>query len=432
MKQGVGRSPGTNGADDGDDNGEAVEGDTNTGAAIGNGRGARKSPPLPDLPAPRLAGTILKVALLGYLSITLINLASVPHTNLSLGASVVALLLVFLLQMRHSSAHAHLAPARQKALTLSAQALLTYLPFALFQSQWGAMAGFFAGSLLLLLPPRVAWPAYGVVGLSMSLPPLIDGYPLRELFYLTLSTLLTGLVVFGLSRLSALVHALHDTRLELSRMAVTQERLRFARDLHDLLGYSLSAITLKSELIHRLVPTNPRRAMGEVSELLEISRQSLADVRAVASGLRAMSLKQELGSAQSLLEAADVRVETDIRFGAIDQQVDTVLAAVLREAVTNLLRHTRATTCRMEAVQEGDRVRLSMTNDGVDPAYRDVSPHSGSGLGNLAARLRAVSGTLSIERLPDRSFHLVAEAPARLLRPLPDLDDGPYTEDSVA
>ncbi|MER6499339.1 histidine kinase [Streptomyces sp. NPDC001455] len=428
MKQGGSRSSGTNGAD----NGEAAEGGTAAGPGAGTGPGAGKSSPLPDLPAPRLAGTILKVALLGYLSITLINLVSAAHTTLSLGACVVALLLVFLLQMRHSSAHAHLAPAWQKALTLSAQALLTYLPLALFHSQWGAMAGFLAGSLLLLLPPRVAWSAYGAVGLSMSLPPLVDGYPLREMFYLSLSTLLTGLVVFGLSRLSALVHALHDTRLELSRMAVTQERLRFARDLHDLLGYSLSAITLKSELIHRLVPTHPRRAMDEVSELLEISRQSLADVRAVASGLRAMSLKQELGSAQSLLEAADVRVETDVRFGTIDQQVDTVLAAVLREAVTNLLRHTRATTCRMEAVQEGDRVRLSMTNDGVDPAYRDVSPHSGSGLGNLAARLRAISGRLSVERLPDRSFHLVAEAPTRLLRPLPDLDDDPYAEDSVA
>ncbi|MEU3656227.1 histidine kinase [Streptomyces sp. NPDC032161] len=428
MKQGVGRSSGTNGAD----NGEVAEGETTAGPGAGTGPGARKSSPLPDLPAPRLAGTILKVALLGYLSITLINLVSAAHTTLSLGACAVALFLVFLLQMRHSSAHAHLAPTWQKALTLSVQALLTYLPLALFHSQWGAMAGFLAGSLLLLLPPRVAWPAYGAVGLSMSLPPLVDGYPLREMFYLSLSTLLTGLVVFGLSRLSALVHALHDTRLELSRMAVTQERLRFARDLHDLLGYSLSAITLKSELIHRLVPTHPRRAMDEVSELLEISRQSLADVRAVASGLRAMSLKQELGSAQSLLEAADVRVETDIRFGTIDQQVDTVLAAVLREAVTNLLRHTRATTCRVEAVQEGDRVRLSMTNDGVDPAYRDVSPHSGSGLGNLAARLRAISGRLSAERLPDRSFHLVAEAPTRLLRPLPDLDDDPYAEDSVA
>ncbi|MFB6815010.1 sensor histidine kinase [Streptomyces sp. NPDC056347] len=400
--------------------------------ADGVGRTARKTSPLPDLPAPRLARTILEVVLLGYMSITLINLAGMPHTDLSLGTSVLALILIYLLQRHHSSAHVHLAPGRQKALTLGAQAVLTYLPLALFGSQWGAMAGFLAGSLLLLLPPRAAWPAYGLVGVSMLLPPLLDRFPLQESFYLSLSTLLTGLVVFGLSRLSSLIHALHDTRLELSRLAVTQERLRFARDLHDLLGYSLSAITLKSELIHRLVPTNPRRAMDEVSELLEISRQSLADVRAVASGLRAMSLKQELGSARSLLEAADVRVETDVRMGTIDQQVDTVLAAVLREAVTNLLRHTRATSCRMEAVQENDLVRLSMTNDGVDPAYRDTSPHSGSGLGNLAVRLRAVSGTLDVERRPDGTFQLVAQAPARLLRPLPDLDDDTYAEDSVA
>ncbi|MEU2849477.1 MULTISPECIES: histidine kinase [unclassified Streptomyces] len=385
----------------------------------------------PDLPAPQLARVILTIALLGYLSVTIINLMGVNHSTFSLTASLTGMLLIFLLQLRHSSPAARRAPTWQKSLTLGTQALLTYLPIVAFHSQWGAMAGFLAGSLLLLLPGRRAWFAYGAVGISMVIPPVVDRLPLREAFYLCQSTLLTGLVVYGLSRMAELVKALHDTRIELTRMAVTQERLRFARDLHDLLGYSLSAITLKSELIHRLVPTHPRRAMDEISEVLAISRQSLADVRTVASGLRGLSLEQELGSAQSLLAAADVRVGATIRLGKISQQVDTVLAAVLREAITNLLRHSRAGICDIEAIQEGGWVRLSVLNDGVDPAYRDSSPHSGSGLGNLETRLRAVSGRLSVARGADGTFHLMAEAPAHLIRGVPDVDDV-YAQDSAA
>ncbi|MFG3526612.1 sensor histidine kinase [Streptomyces sp. NPDC047917] len=318
------------------------------------------------------------------------------------------------------------APVLQRSLTLGAQTLLTYLPIAAFHSQWGAMAGFLAGSLLLLLPSRWAWPAYGLVGLSMLIPPTLDNLSVQETVYLAQSTLLTGLVVYGLSRMAALIQALHDTRSQLAGLAVAKERLRFARDLHDLLGYSLSAITLKGELIHRLIPSNPRRALEEVSDVLIISRQSLADVRVVSSGLRSMSLEQEMRSAQSLLEAADVKVRVDIRLGTLDQRVDSVLAAVLHEAVTNLLRHSRAGTYAMAAAQDGDRVRLSVSNDGVDPSYRDVSPHSGSGLGNLRERLQSASGVLTITRGPGGTFELVAEAPARPPRRFADPDDAEF------
>ncbi|MCQ1582085.1 sensor histidine kinase [Streptomyces parvus] len=387
--------------------------------------GATASPPDDqDLPAARLARTVLRVALLGYLSVTALNLAGERLRLPQLIASVVCLVLIFVLQLGHSRPGARRAPVRQWATTLSAQALLTYLPIAVFHSQWGAMAGFLAGSLLLLLPDLWAWTAYGLVGLTMLIPPTLDGLSLQETFYLCLSTLLTGLVVFGLSRMTELVQALHETRGQLAGMAVTKERLRFARDLHDLLGYSLSAITLKSELIHRLIPTHPERAMDEVSEVLVISRQSLADVRSVSSGLRRMSLEQELGAARSLLQAADVDVRSNIRLSGLDQRVDSVLAAVLREAVTNLLRHSRVSTCTLEAVEEDGWVRLIVVNDGVDPAYRDASPDSGSGLGNLRARLRTESGKLTVTRGAG-TFSLTAEAPTHPVSRLATPDDDP-------
>ncbi|GAA3036294.1 hypothetical protein GCM10020000_12370 [Streptomyces olivoverticillatus] len=225
--------------------------------------------------------------------------------------------------------------------------------------------------------------------------------------------MLCGLVVYGLSLLSQVIRELHDTRSELARMAVAQERLRFARDLHDLLGYSLSSITLKSELIRRLIPTQPQQAVEEVAEVLTISRQSLADVRTVASGYREMSLEQEIASARSVLTAAEVDVRAEVTLHPVSSEVDTVLATVLREAVTNVLRHSRADRCVITVARaDHGRVRLSVVNDGADPAHRDASLDSGSGLGNLAARLQAVGGRLTFHHTDSCTFRLEAEAPA--------------------
>jgi two-component system, NarL family, sensor histidine kinase DesK len=136
-----------------------------------------------------------------------------------------------------------------------------------------------------------------------------------KIAYAALTTAVTGLAVYGLTRLSTLVVELHEARTELAQMAVTQERLRFARDLHDLLGYSLSAITLKSELTHRLVTKDPAKAQDELVEILDISRKALGDVRSVASGYRELSLENESESARTLLLAADVAVTTEISCG---------------------------------------------------------------------------------------------------------------------
>ncbi|MYV67500.1 sensor histidine kinase [Streptomyces sp. WAC08241] len=365
--------------------------------------------------APRFATAVLTSALLSYLGITALNIAGTDLDPLPMAICLLCLVAIFVLQLRHSRPGADQVAPLRKRVTLGAQALLTYLPVMAFESQWGAMAGFLAGSLLLLLPPRLAWPLYGAVGLSMLAPPAIDGRPLIDSLYLFQSTLLTGLVVYGLSRLASLVRQLHETKNELARMAVTKERLRISRNLHDLLGYSLSAITLKSELIHRLVLTHPQRAKVEIEEVLALSRQSLADVRRVSRGLRDMSLRSELFSVTGLLEATDVKVTTEVHLDELGPEVNTVLAAVLREAITNMLRHSRATTCSIEAVQDAERVRLVVTNDGAAPVYRDASQDSGAGLQNLAMRLRSVSGRLTVAHGGDGTFRLTAEAPVAFI-----------------
>jgi two-component system sensor histidine kinase DesK len=200
-------------------------------------------------------------------------------------------------------------------------------------------------------------------------------------------------------------------------MAVLRERLRFARDLHDLLGYSLSAITLKIELTHRLLEKAPQEASDQLLELLEISRLALTDARTVASGYRELSLEEECRSVLSVLAAADIAVALDSDHTDLPVQVSTVLATVLREGVTNLLRHSKAKHCEITIRQTHDDAWLEIVNDDHQPARKD-KPERGAdrgGLHNLTVRAAEIGGTVLVQHT-DNVFRLRAEVPLRLAR----------------
>lgn len=372
----------------------------------------RPPPQDADVPAPRLARAILFAVLGGFLLVTGLDMMSAQLDLTERLVADVAFVVIAVLQVLHTLPAASRASIRRRSLTLGLQAVVTFLPLIAFKAEWGAMAGLFAGSALLLLPARLGWSLFGLTGMVMLVDPIVGGRSIYDTVYLCESTLLAGLCIFGISRLSTLVESLQASRGELARLAITNERLRFARDLHDLLGYSLSAITLKSELLMRLLVADPERAAEEVASILSISRQSLADVRTVAAGYRDMSLSQEAASAASMLAAAGIEVLADISTGPLGQEVDTVLATVLREGVANALRHSRVRTCRINASAERGRVRLSLLNDGVNPVPQAPAANSGSGLGNLALRLQSVGGVLSAEPVEDGlRFLLLAEVP---------------------
>jgi two-component system sensor histidine kinase DesK len=329
------------------------------------------------------------------------------------------------LQILWTSRRAAELPVWLRYAALGVQACLVYLPLLQFRESWVGLPGFLAGSALVVLTPPFGWIVAGLVVLSMAFTQAsISGLP-ADILYITLSTTLTGLLVYGLTRLATLVTELHSAREELAKMAVARERLRFARDLHDLLGYNLSAITLKSELTHRLVIKHPARAREELVEILQISRQALADVRAVASGYREMSLDEECESARSVLAAADVHVQMDVSYRDLPVRVSTVLATVLREGITNLLRHSKAEFCEISVRQSAGTVIIEMLNDGVpnDPIdSREDSGPGGSGIHNLSARVAELGGELIAELQADNKFRLHAVMP--LFDPQPSRDSG--------
>ncbi|AWZ04435.1 MULTISPECIES: histidine kinase [unclassified Streptomyces] len=370
---------------------------------------------LSDILAPRLAQGIVITVLTGYGIMTLLNVEfALRGQTRDLLICVAGVLVLYGVQIVLTLPRARRWSTGRKCGALAVQTVLTFFPLVVLNTAWGSVAGPLSASILLLLPPRVAWPGFALItALVLGWGVNKGGGTVMDFAYLGISTALTGLVVYGLTRLTDLVREVHETRAEMARMAVTQERLRFARDLHDLLGYSLSAISLKCELVQRLVPANPERATTEIISVLQVSRQALADVRLVARGYRSMSLATEADSVADVMAAADVDAVVDVDCGRLHPLVDTVLATALREGVTNILRHSKAQSCTIRAEIVEETVRLVLDNDGVSESRPSDSVDRGSGLGNLDIRLTAIGGRLTAGPAPGGRFRLTAEAPLR-------------------
>ncbi|NBH02403.1 histidine kinase [Amycolatopsis sp. SID8362] len=319
---------------------------------------------------------------------------------------------------------------------LFVQACLTYLPLLPLGPNWVSVPGLLIGSSLLVLPPVAGWAFFAVNIAAYAEIQRISGANITSTVFYTAATVLTGLAVFGLLWLVRLVTELDSTRRRLAEMALAEERLRFARDLHDLLGMSLSAIALKSELTARVLPLDRDRAAEELTEVLGLTRQALSDVRSVASGYRELSLDSESRTAKSVLAAADVRVRMEMLEDDLPMPVRTVLAVVLREGVTNVLRHSRVESCEIAMRRTGEGICLDIVNDGVEHggngsgpepeaveepavpaprvpgsvvASRETSP--GSGIGNLSHRVADLGGELTAGVEPDGRFRLRAVVP---------------------
>jgi two-component system sensor histidine kinase DesK len=232
-----------------------------------------------------------------------------------------------------------------------------------------------------------------------------------------------GLVVFGLLPIAAavfpyqtqrrmrIIRELRETRAELARVAVAEERIRIARDLHDLLGHSLSMITLKSELAGRMVDADPARARTEMAEVEAVARRSLSEVREAVTAYRRPTLKAELAAARAALGSAGVGVRIDPwPGGELPDQVDALFAWAVREGTTNVIRHSAARSCAIR-VTEGAGATLDVTDDGGRTGA--AQDGAGSGLTGLAERAGQLGGELAAGPLPDGGFRLRVSVPVR-------------------
>lgn len=230
-----------------------------------------------------------------------------------------------------------------------------------------------------------------------------------------------GVDMIGLALLADALRDLHAARRELAHMAVVEERLRLARDLHDLLGRNLSLITLKSELAARLVAQEPARAADEIQAVEQAARQTLREVREAVAGYRQPTLCGELDGARQLLDAAGIACTIEHAIEALSPATDAVLAWTVREGVTNVIRHSRARRCRIQVTCANERARAEVLDDGYQgPGQKGMRSRTSSGLAGLAERVRAQGGYLEAgPQLADSAsgFRLLVELPIRSSAP---------------
>jgi two-component system, NarL family, sensor histidine kinase DesK len=202
-----------------------------------------------------------------------------------------------------------------------------------------------------------------------------------------------GLDMIGFVRLADALRELHHARKELAYQAVTEERLRMARDLHDLLGHTLSLITLKSELVGRLLEKDPLTASQEIHEVERVARQALREVREAVAGYRQQTLRGELDAARQILEAAGIDCTIEYDAQVFLSEVDSVLGWVVREGVTNVIRHSRAKHCSIRITSTHQSARVEVSNDGY-PRENHTANQASSGLSGLAERVAKQDGRL--------------------------------------
>ncbi|MEU5807497.1 sensor histidine kinase [Streptomyces sp. NPDC047718] len=233
---------------------------------------------------------------------------------------------------------------------------------------------------------------------------------------LLIPALMGGFAMAGIRAMIRTTLELREARATVAQLAANEERLRMARDLHDLLGHSLSLITLKSELAGRMLPGQPERAAQQVADIERVSRQALVDVREAVTGYRRATLPGELAGAKTALTAAGVLADLpaggvdDLPLDALPEDAEAALAWSLREAVTNVVRHSGAKRCTvtLQAQQTlaGRLVELCVSDDGAGG-----HPVPGNGLTGLTERLEAVGGSLSAGPAGKRGFRLLARVP---------------------
>ncbi len=255
---------------------------------------------------------------------------------------------------------------------------------------------------VICLPSPQAWLVAGTTALVTYLASLaVPGWEEdRNIFF---GVLVATLAIWGISQAINRNIEVLQIREDNARLALAEERNRFARDLHDILGHSLTVITVKAELATRLVDVDPARARAELEDLERLSRDALADVRRTVEGYREITLPGELARARAALAAAEIEADLPNTTDDVPGERRELFAWTVREGITNVLRHSGATRCSVRLRQDAVEVR----DDGAGPSAPSTSGH---GLVGLRERAEAVGGVVTTQVL-DPGFLLRVEVP---------------------
>ena len=321
-------------------------------------------------------------------------------------------------------------------LSLGGMVVLSVVSAYTLGGSWLTLFTYTAVSAGIVLSPR--WSMIGVVVLTACLVAVgltcPDPVGAGGLAPIALSAFLGGMAMTGIQRLMQTMQELREARQAVAALAASDERLRMARDLHDLLGHSLSLITLKSELTARFMDQERyEEARDQVKDIEKVSRQSLVDVREAIGGYRRPKLAVEVAAARTALHAADIEADTDPGIAdphpGLGPDEEGALGWALREAVTNVVRHSGAQHCTVRLAEYmepggGRSLRLEVADDGVGGRRAGHVRH-GNGLTGLAERLTLADGSLEAGPGPrGKGFAVRASVPLRAVLRTSDQPSG--------
>jgi two-component system, NarL family, sensor histidine kinase DesK len=251
---------------------------------------------------------------------------------------------------------------------------------------------------------RFALPAVGALALTaMFLPTAVPSWHAGVDADAGFSVLMVSLAMFGFFTIVKANRALSEARAEIARLAAENERSRIARDLHDLLGHSLTSITLKAGLAHRLAGRDPVRAAEEIADVEELARKSLTDVRAAVGGYREVTLAGELATGRQVLRAAGIAADLPPATDLVRPANQELFGWVVREGLTNTVRHARATRCTVTVGPDW----VEIVDDG-----RGGGADAGNGLSGLRERVAAAGGTVHAGAGGPAGWRLRVDVPA--------------------
>ncbi|WP_106815585.1 sensor histidine kinase [Microbacterium timonense] len=252
---------------------------------------------------------------------------------------------------------------------------------------------------MCVFPWRWTWPMiFGLGALALVTNGVVEGWPQYVLF-LPAIIVSISLMMSAFARNNAAMNQLRHTQRQLEALAVERERGRVARDIHDILGHSLTVVTVKAELAGRLVDVDPERAKAEIAEVEALARGALADVRATVAGVRSVNVSGELAEARAALTAAGIAAQLPSSTDAVPPGRRELAGWIVREGVTNVVRHSGATVCRVTLGLH----EIEIADDGVGP----TEPAAGAtGLAGLRERVHAAGGQLSTGRSDLGGFSL--------------------------
>ena len=333
------------------------------------------------------------------------------------GVGVIAVAIALgALSVRHALGVARGVRTKGWPITLAAMFALAYLPTVRYGFDWATPAQWFVfASVAMLLPLRLAVVAcaagtavtavfvYHSVRAGGSGVDVALSYDVYDVAIIVIGPA----ALWGCARFVHTLAELFRARTELADQAVGRERLRLSRDLHDLLGHSLSAVSLKGDLALRLLSADPGAAQAEIVGLTGVARDALRDMRAVAHDEHAVTLAGEVAAARAVLEAAGVLVAVELEVPALAPDIDTALAWSVREGATNVLRHSEATMCAITCHASGDGITLEIVNNGA-PAARAAT---GRGLTGIAERAGTLGGRIAVANLDGGRFRLAVDIP---------------------